>query len=54
VTKKVLDLPDVRERLKAFGSEAVGSTPEEFEKRFREDIVTFAQIVRESRIPQQD
>jgi len=53
-TKKVLELPDVRERLKAFGSEAVGSTPEEFEKRFREDIVTFAQIVRESRIPQQD
>jgi tripartite-type tricarboxylate transporter receptor subunit TctC len=52
--KKVLDLPDVRERLKAFGSEAVGSTPEEFEKRFRDDIVAFAQIVRESRIPQQD
>jgi tripartite-type tricarboxylate transporter receptor subunit TctC len=53
-TKKTLAAPDVLERLKTFGAEPVGSTPEEFEKRFREDIVVFAQIVRESRIPQQD
>jgi tripartite-type tricarboxylate transporter receptor subunit TctC len=53
-TKKALDAPDVRERLKTFGAEPVGSTPDEFEKRFRDDIVTFAQIVRNARIPQQD
>ena len=53
-TSKVLELPDVRERLKLFGSEPVGSTPEEFEGRFRADIVKFAQIVRDARIPQQD
>jgi tripartite-type tricarboxylate transporter receptor subunit TctC len=53
-TSKVLELPDVRERLKLFGSEPVGSTPEEFEERFRADIGKFAQIVREARIPQQD
>jgi tripartite-type tricarboxylate transporter receptor subunit TctC len=53
-TSKVLALPDVRERLKLFGSEPVGSTPDEFEERFRADIAKFAQIVREARIPQQD
>jgi tripartite-type tricarboxylate transporter receptor subunit TctC len=53
-TSKVLALPDVRERLKLFGSEPVGSTPEEFEGRFRADIAKFAEIVREARIPQQD
>jgi tripartite-type tricarboxylate transporter receptor subunit TctC len=53
-TRKALDAPDVRERLKTFGAEPVGSTPEEFERRFRADIAAFAQIVRDARIPQQD
>jgi tripartite-type tricarboxylate transporter receptor subunit TctC len=53
-TRKALDAPDVRERLKTFGAEPVGSTPEEFERRFRDDIVAFARIVRDARIPQQD
>jgi tripartite-type tricarboxylate transporter receptor subunit TctC len=53
-TRKALDTADVRDRLKTFGAEPVGSTPEEFERRFRADIARFAQIVREARIPQQD
>jgi tripartite-type tricarboxylate transporter receptor subunit TctC len=53
-TKKALAAPDVLERLKTFGAEPVGSTPEEFENRFRADIAAFAQIVRDARIPQQD
>ena len=36
---KVLKLPDVIERLRAGGNEGIGSTPEEFDTRFRADIM---------------
>ena len=36
---KVLKLPDVIERLRAGGNEGIGSTPEEFDTRFRADII---------------
>jgi tripartite-type tricarboxylate transporter receptor subunit TctC len=53
-TAKVLKLPDVVTRLKAGGNEGVGSTPEEFDARFRADIVKFAKIIKEAHIPTQD
>ena len=53
-TAKVLKLPDVMERLRAGGNEGVGSTPEEFDKRFREDIIKFAKIIADAKIPKQD
>jgi tripartite-type tricarboxylate transporter receptor subunit TctC len=46
--------PEVLERLKNFGVEPVASTPEEFEAKFKADIVLFAKIVRDARIPAQD
>jgi hypothetical protein len=49
-----LKLPDVVTRLKAGGNEGVGSTPEEFDARFRADIVKFAKIIKEAHIPTQD
>jgi tripartite-type tricarboxylate transporter receptor subunit TctC len=51
---KALNSPDVLERLKAFGNDPVGSTPEEFEAKFKADLATFAKIVREAHIPLQD
>jgi tripartite-type tricarboxylate transporter receptor subunit TctC len=51
---KALNSPDVLERLKAFGNEPVGSTPEEFDAKFRANLATFAKIVKEAHIPMQD
>ena len=51
---KVLKLPDVMERLRSGGNEGVGSTPEEFDAQFRADIVKYAKIIAEAKIPKQD
>jgi hypothetical protein len=44
----------VRERIKAFGAEPVGSTPEAFAATFKADLAKFARIVEEAGIPKQD
>ncbi len=51
---KVLQLPDVIERLRAGGNEGVGNTPEQFDARFKADIAKFAKIIADARIPKQD
>lgn len=53
-TARVLMLPDVIERLRAGGNEAVGSTPEEFDARFRADITKYAAIIAAAKIPKLD
>jgi tripartite-type tricarboxylate transporter receptor subunit TctC len=52
--KAALAAPDMLERLRVTGNEAVGSAPEEFEQRFKTDLAKFAKIVREAHIPVQD
>ena len=51
---KVLKLPDVIERLRTGGNEGVGSTPEEFDARFRADITKYAKIIADAKIPKQE
>jgi len=51
---KALAARDVQERLKTMGNDPVGSTPEEFEERFKTDLAKFAKVVREAQIPVQD
>ena len=51
---KILKLPDVLERLRAGGNEPVGSTPEEFDARVKADIVKYAKIIEDAKIPKQD
>ena len=41
-TAKALKSPDVLDRLKTGGNEPVGSTPDEFDARFRADVAKFA------------
>ena len=53
-TARVLKLPDVQERLRAGGNEGVGSTPEEFDAKFKADIAKFAKIIADAKIPKQD
>jgi tripartite-type tricarboxylate transporter receptor subunit TctC len=52
--KAALAAPDVLERLRLTGNEAVGSTPAEFEQRFKADLAKFAKIVKEAHLPLQD
>ena len=51
---KALNMPDVRDRLLGRGLELVGSTPEEFDAKYKADLGKFARIVKEARIPLQN
>lgn len=51
---KALNMPDVRDRIVAMGQGIVGSTPEEFEAKYQAELVTFARIIKEARVPLQD
>lgn len=45
---KILRMPDVGERLAALGVEVVGSSPEEFARVIRADVVKWGKVVRDS------
>lgn len=51
---RVAHLPEVRKRVEGTANEAVGSTPEEFEAKFKADVARFKSIVRDARLPYQD
>jgi tripartite-type tricarboxylate transporter receptor subunit TctC len=53
-TKKALDAPDVRERLKAFVAEPVANAPEVFAQKFKDDVAQYAKIVKDANIPMQN
>lgn len=44
--KEITRMPDVRERLIAFGFEPLGNGPEEFERIFRADLPRVAELIR--------
>jgi len=45
---KVLNMPDIHERILGDGSEPVGNTPEEFRRFLKADVVKWAKVVKES------
>jgi tripartite-type tricarboxylate transporter receptor subunit TctC len=51
---RVANLPEVRQRVEATGNETVGSTPEEFDTKFKTDVARFKKIVQDARLPMQD
>jgi len=53
-TKTALNAPDVRERLKAFVAEPVGSTPEAFAAKFNDELAKYARIVKDAQVPMQN
>jgi len=52
-TRKALESPDVKARLAGFAAEAVGNSPDEFAKSFKEDLARYAKIVQAAKIPLQ-
>lgn len=49
-----INAPDVRGRLLAVGQEVLGTTPEEFAAKFKENLAQFARIVKQGHVPLQD
>ena len=49
-----ISTPEVRERFPALGYEPVGSAPEDFSIRFKQDLALYARVIREAHIPLQD
>jgi len=50
---KIIADPDTQKRLHAMGNEPVGSTPDAFATKFRDDVAKFIKVVKEAGIPQQ-
>jgi tripartite-type tricarboxylate transporter receptor subunit TctC len=50
---RILQLPEVRERLVATGHEVIGSTPEQFTDKVRRDAEKFRKIILESGMQQE-
>jgi len=50
-TQRILKMPDILARVPGWGGEAAGTTPEEFEARYRADIAKYARIIKEAKIP---
>ncbi len=47
---KALAAPEVSERIRSFGAEPVGNTPEQFAAQIRSDIVKWAKVVRAANV----
>jgi tripartite-type tricarboxylate transporter receptor subunit TctC len=46
--RRILKLPDIQERLRQLGSEAVGNSPEAFDQFVRAESVKYARAIKES------
>lgn len=49
-TKRIVEMPEVKERLDALGFNAVANTPEEFGSRIRSESARWAKVIREAKI----
>jgi tripartite-type tricarboxylate transporter receptor subunit TctC len=47
---RILQMPDMKERLAADGSEAVGNTPEQFHAHIKAEVAKWARVVRDANI----
>jgi tripartite-type tricarboxylate transporter receptor subunit TctC len=51
---RAVQTPEVRQRVESTGNEIVGSTPEEFDAKYRADVARFKKIVKDAGLPFQD
>jgi len=47
----ILDLPDMKERIKTLGYDMIASTPEEFGAQMQSDVARWSEVVRRANIP---
>ena len=48
---KVLQIPEVQERLASAGAEPVGSTPEEFDAYVKSEVQKWGEVIRKAKVP---
>ena len=53
-TARIVNQTDIRQRLPGWGYEPVGSTPEEFTAKYRQDIARYTKAIKDARVPQLD
>ena len=46
--RKILGIPEIREKLRSQGAEPVGNTPEEFSRLFQADVEKLAKLIKEA------
>mgnify|MGYP002814149569 FL=1 len=47
---RVLNLPDVKEKLLNIGSEVIGGTPEQFAAALKSDVATLSKVIKDAGI----
>ena len=52
--RKALQSPEALETLRKFGSEPVGSSPDEFARAFAAEVDRFQKVVADLKLPPQD
>ena len=50
--EKIVQQPDIQERLSASGAEPIASTPEQFGAYLSSEVVKWARVVKQAKIPQ--
>jgi tripartite-type tricarboxylate transporter receptor subunit TctC len=50
---KMLAQPDMQQRIRAIGNDVVGSTPAEFDAFYKAEIVKYAKVIEDAKIPKQ-
>lgn len=53
-TIRVVRLPEIAEKMPAWGGESAGTTPEAFNAKFREDIARYARVIKMANVPSAD
>ncbi len=53
-TIRTMRMPDIREKVPAWGGEPAGTTSEEFTAKFREDVAIYARLIKQANIPPAD
>jgi len=49
-TRRILDLPDMRDRLLGLGAQPAGTTPEEFAQFVQSEIAKWAKVIRDANV----
>ena len=49
-TRRILDLPDMRDRLLGLGAQPAGSTPEEFAQFVQGEVAKWAKVIRDANV----
>ncbi len=53
-TTRVVRLPDIRDRMPAWGGDSAGTTPEEFAAKFQEDVARYGRVIKQAHVPPVD